>query len=247
MSFEELCAEAGVVFAGTVTRASASKVPGGPIVTEYAFGDLQVAKGSPSGGQAVLTIMGGTLGGLHSRVVGLPELRVGARYIVFSDGDFGSVANAYLPVIGLQQGVFLVAPSDSVDGCVIDGFGRNVIAIQDGRIVVEVMVRPGGVSVKTTDGSFRYRDTEPTAWTAEDSLVRSRVAETIRQQRARLEAARARRRALARSSNSDTLSNVPESRVGAKSPAVLIAGNATGRSHCMTEDEFLEHAKRGCK
>jgi len=243
LSFEDLCTMANIVFSGTVTEASSYQVPHGPIVTEYAFDGLRIAKGSHEQRQLTLRIMGGTLPGssVHSQVLGMSRLKVGVRYVVFAEDDLGSSANSFLPILGLQQGLFSVDVDGASAGCVVDGSGRRVIGVDAGRLVVEVKPDDSTQS-ETVGGSFSYQDSPHTAWSPEDSLARKRMSEKVREQRLDLERENARRRALPLSPYSDSLTIAKQSTVRLPPPTngpqtVVVPSSG---APCITEEAFLQ-------
>lgn len=124
--FDALCAEAALIFVGTVTKVESrwSDPQKQAIETEVTFGDLTWLRGgSPS--QIALEFGGGEMDGLREAVAGVPTFTVGERRIVFAhDGHFVS------PVVGFNQGVFRVVDGTDgpvvldVDGKAVTGIGR---------------------------------------------------------------------------------------------------------------------------
>lgn len=128
-SFADLCAEADLVFAGTVTGvetawADAAKQA---IETRVTFGDLTWLRGGP---QATLTLRfaGGTLDGLSEEIAGVPRFATGDRVVIFArNGEFIS------PIVGFHQGLYRV-----VDGArgpaVVDAEGHPVTGVSGAAV-----------------------------------------------------------------------------------------------------------------
>ena len=119
--FAALCAEADLVFVGTVTATAPewSDPEHRAIRTRVTFSDLTWLRG---GGETTLTLRfaGGELDGLHEEVAGVPQFAVGERRVLFAR------AGSYVsPLVGFNQGLFLVV--DTAAGpVVLDAEGRAV-------------------------------------------------------------------------------------------------------------------------
>jgi hypothetical protein len=114
-SFEDLCAEADLVFLGTVEsmRSAWSDPAKQAIETRITFGDLTWLRGGPRA-QLTLRFAGGTVDGLSEEIAGMPRFAVGDRVVIFArDGTYVS------PIVGFHQGLFRVD-----DGVVVDADGR---------------------------------------------------------------------------------------------------------------------------
>ncbi len=122
--FAALCAEADLVFVGTVTDVTSSwrDAAQRSIETQVTFGALTWLHGTPRPA-VTLHFAGGEVGGLREEVAGVPSFAVGQRRIVFArDGDFLS------PVVGFHQGLFQVV-DDGAGPVVLDASGRAVTGV----------------------------------------------------------------------------------------------------------------------
>jgi len=130
--------KAGVIFAGTVDSVRYAMDPAGETaLTRVFFGDVVYAKGGPSPGPLALTLRGGKTAGSESFVVGRPGFEKSRRYIVLAHADLGSAKNLYLPIIGLDSGLFPVAPDSSTHVAhVYDSEYRPVAQIKGHHLVV---------------------------------------------------------------------------------------------------------------
>ncbi|MEO8603969.1 MAG: hypothetical protein ABI629_15445 [bacterium] len=122
--FAALCAEADLVFVGTVSATAAewSDPEHRDIRTRVTFADLTWLRGD---GAAAVTLRfaGGALDGLREEIAGVPHFAVGERRIIFAR------AGAYIsPLVGFTQGMFQVV--DGADGeVVLDAGGRAVTGV----------------------------------------------------------------------------------------------------------------------
>lgn len=121
--FAALCAEAELIFVGTVIRTESrwSDPQRRAIETVVTFGDLTWLRGTPRS-EIALRFTGGEVDGLREEVAGVPRFAVGERRVVFArDGHYVS------PLVGFNQGLFEV-----VDGAagpvVLDAEGRSLAA-----------------------------------------------------------------------------------------------------------------------
>lgn len=111
--FAALCAEADLVFVGTVTAVESrwSDPARRAIETAVTFADLTWLRGAARD-TVTLRFAGGTMDGLHEEVAGVPRFAVGERRVLFArDGTYVS------PVVGFNQGVFQVV--EGADGPVV--------------------------------------------------------------------------------------------------------------------------------
>ena len=134
-----LAKEAKVILAGTVDSIGCEWNKGRTtIVTRIALRDVIVIKGSVDTNRTVLTLGGGRVGDEEIIREGEPHLRQGERYILLcSAADLGSELNSYLPIAGLNQGIFPVRPSRRTGRPVVIGNGdREVVGIEDGKLLV---------------------------------------------------------------------------------------------------------------
>jgi hypothetical protein len=121
--FEELVAEAELIFVGTVTGESAQKLPGGAIVTDVSFSASHVLKGT-AGPAVVLRVVGGTVGRETLALPDVPRFRAGGRYIVFVKGNGRSI----FPVVGGSRGLFQVVPDATGGADVVRDAGGRPLA-----------------------------------------------------------------------------------------------------------------------
>ena len=122
--FGAICAEADLIFVGTVSAVASrwSDPQRQAIETEVTFGDLTWLRGTPQS-PVTLRFAGGEMDGLHEAVAGVPQFAVGERRVVFAHaGHFAS------PIVGFNQGLFRVV--DGADGpVVLDADGRAVTGV----------------------------------------------------------------------------------------------------------------------
>jgi hypothetical protein len=122
--FGAFCAEADLIFVGTVTNVAArwSDPQRRAIETEVTFGDLIWLRGGPEA-TVRLQFAGGEMDGLREAVAGVPQFAVGERRVVFAHtGHYAS------PIVGFNQGLFRV----------VDGASGPVVLDADGRAVTGV-------------------------------------------------------------------------------------------------------------
>ena len=128
--FAALCAEADLVFVGTVTAVTSAwrDTAQRSIETRVTFAELTWLRGDPRP-TITLQFAGGEIDGLREEIAGVPRFAVGERRIIFAHaGDFLS------PVVGFHQGVFGVV--DHGDGpVVLDAGGRPVTAVGRAALV----------------------------------------------------------------------------------------------------------------
>jgi hypothetical protein len=121
--FAALCAEADLIFVGTVTKTESrwSDPQRRAIETVVTFADLTWVRGRPQS-EIALRFAGGEMDGLREEIAGVPRFAVGERRVVFAhDGHYLS------PLVGFSQGLYQVV--DGADGpVVLDADGRPVIA-----------------------------------------------------------------------------------------------------------------------
>jgi len=122
--FSALCAEAELIFVGTVasTEARWSDPQRQAIETVVTFTDLTWLRGGPQA-QVELRFGGGELEGLHEAVAGVPQFTVGERRVVFAHAG-----HLVSPIVGFNQGLFRVV--DGADGpVVLDADGKAVTGV----------------------------------------------------------------------------------------------------------------------
>lgn len=137
--FAALCAEADLVFVGTVTGVQSrwSDPSKQAIETVVTFGDLTWLRGAPRASVA-LTFGGGEIDGLHEVVAGVPQFKAGERRVIFAhDGNFVS------PLVGFDQGAFSVV--DGADGPVV--IGTTAAPVASGALRLGTPDNTGGQPV----------------------------------------------------------------------------------------------------
>ncbi|HSP96869.1 MAG TPA: hypothetical protein VL049_06445 [Candidatus Dormibacteraeota bacterium] len=122
--FSALCAEAELIFVGTVASSESrwSDPQRQAIETVVTFTDLTWLRGGPQA-QIELRFGGGELDGLHEAVAGVPQFNVGDRRVVFAHAG-----HLVSPIVGFNQGLFRV----------VDGAGGPVVLDADGKAVTGV-------------------------------------------------------------------------------------------------------------
>src|SRR5262245_46636544 len=127
-SFEELVAQADVVFEGEVfdTRARVSaERDGSPIVTDVYFRIAKTLKGASSSAM-VLQFLGGEVGDVGFKVDGVPTFARGDRDVIFADTS----ARLVSPIVGMMHGRVRITS---------DGANRqDIVRLFDGRPLREV-------------------------------------------------------------------------------------------------------------
>ncbi len=126
-SFAALCAEAEVVFVGTVADMQSRWA--GPdqreIETLITFSDLMPLLGAEEP-EVTLRFAGGEMDGLREEVAGIPRFTIGERVVIFARGG-----HFVSPIIGFHQGCFRVV--DGPDDPVVVNCERHAVAvIEDG-------------------------------------------------------------------------------------------------------------------
>lgn len=121
-SFDQLVAEADIIFVGTATTASTRKLPAGAIVTDISFGGVEFIKGRAADGTIALMVAGGSVGGKTFEIRGLPRFRFDVPYLVFVQGNGKTI----FPVLGGDQGMFQVKADASGARQVFNAHGQPV-------------------------------------------------------------------------------------------------------------------------
>jgi hypothetical protein len=99
-NLDALCAEADLVFVGTVTSVQSqwADAEQGSIDTAVTFGDIEPLFGV-GGPEVTLHFSGGQVGGVIEQIPGMPVFTVGERAVLFArNGRYVS------PLVGLYQG-----------------------------------------------------------------------------------------------------------------------------------------------
>lgn len=127
--FAALCAEADLVFVGTVSRVEAGwrDATRQAIETAVTFSDLTWLRGTPRS-SVTLRFAGGEVDGLREEIAGVPHFEVGQRGVIFAhDGDFVS------PLVGFHQGLFRIV--DGANGATVrDADGRPIAPASDAAL-----------------------------------------------------------------------------------------------------------------
>lgn len=105
-SFDELVAQAEVIFQGTVTGTESQWAGEGGsrrIVTYVTFQVDEAIKGEP-GASYTLRMLGGTVDGQTMEVTDSPKFKVGDRDIVFVENN----GSQFIPLVGIMHGRYRV-------------------------------------------------------------------------------------------------------------------------------------------
>jgi hypothetical protein len=132
MDFETCVKTAGVAFAGTVTSMRAERFEGA-MVTRVTFSDVVYGKGSRSGKSLVLTMCGGEVDGQTEGCEDVPVFQLHQRYVLLVKADLGSHRNAYSPIVGTNQGLFLLEAEKPGGHPVVPG----VIGYRSGHLLMK--------------------------------------------------------------------------------------------------------------
>jgi hypothetical protein len=119
-SFADLCAEADLVFAGTVSASESSWADRDrqSIQTRVTFADLTWLRGAPRP-TVTLRFAGGSMNGLTEEIAGMPRFAVGDQVVIFA-----RAGESISPIVGFHQGLYRV-----VDGRVFDAEGHAVTTV----------------------------------------------------------------------------------------------------------------------
>ncbi len=136
-SFDELVELADHVVVGTVEglegRLGTTSAGRQYVTTRVSLTQLDVVKGTNPGDSYVLEVAGGVAGGVAQVYPGLPEFKLGERYVLFIRGN----RQDFFPVVGIQQGLFKVEP-DNGRSVVRNADDQPVLGIQQGRVIAGV-------------------------------------------------------------------------------------------------------------
>ncbi|MBK8974635.1 MAG: hypothetical protein IPM29_01790 [Planctomycetes bacterium] len=136
LAVSDLVAQADlVVVASVVARDCRWNEERTTIRTFVTLGDVDVRKGEVEG-PIVLRFDGGSVGDDHIVVPCMPRLAVGSRYLLFVAGNGRHVS----PIVGFDQGCFAIR-----DDRLVDAAGRELIGVQDDRLVVAARKHTGPV------------------------------------------------------------------------------------------------------
>ena len=148
LSFAEIVQDGETIVAATITSVSTRWGAEHKMIwTDYALSVQEVWKGSP---RAVLTVSfaGGTVAGESILVSHVPELEVGATYVLSLHEPGHLYAS---PVVGSEQGLFReVTDAESGRRILLDAEGFAVRLGADGQIVRIAAAEPALTSGKVT-------------------------------------------------------------------------------------------------
>jgi hypothetical protein len=122
-SFDELVAQAEIIFQGSVTDTRSEWVGEGGqrhIVTYVTFKVEDAVKGEP-GAAYTMRMLGGTVGDQTMKVTDSPEFKVGDRDILFVEHN----GTQFVPLVGIMHGRFRVN-GDAAKGTVLTNSGEAV-------------------------------------------------------------------------------------------------------------------------
>ena len=119
-SFDDMSAEADMIFVGTVEDVHSEWVAeeGGPIETLVTFSALEWIRGNAHD-ELTLRFSGGEMNDIAERLPGMPRFSVGDRIAVFANE--GQQAS---PIVGFNQGAFQIIET-SAGSNVVDVYGRS--------------------------------------------------------------------------------------------------------------------------
>lgn len=130
-SFQQLCAEADVIFVATVTdvRSQWSDPNHRAIETVVSFGDVALTYGPPADA-TTLRLSGGELDDIREEVAGVPQFTVGERVLLFVRRQ-----HAVSPIVGLNQGCFRIVESGR-GPVLLTADGHPVLGLRNGALEV---------------------------------------------------------------------------------------------------------------
>lgn len=126
--FDELVAQAEIIFQGVVTESRSQFVGEGAqrhIVTYVTFKVDDVVKGTP-GGSYTIRMLGGTVGDETMEVTDTPKFKIGDRDILFVEKN----GTQFVPLVGIMHGRFRVKREAAT--------GREVVATSEGAALSSV-------------------------------------------------------------------------------------------------------------
>lgn len=118
-TFDELVAQAQVIFQGTVTEVKSQWTGEGAqrhIVTYVTFQVDDSLKGEP-GSNYTMRMLGGTVDGQTMEVTDSPKFKVGDRDIVFVENN----GTQFIPLVGIMHGRFRVKKDEQTGADVVLG------------------------------------------------------------------------------------------------------------------------------
>ena len=154
--FDELVQLADVVIVGTVGNVRSELTQSDldqNIVSFVSFNKLEVVKGQVSGQDYTLQVPGGIVGRFAQDYPGVPQFRIGQRYVVFVRGNHTDL----FPVVGITQGVFRVLTDAQGQRVVV----RDDIATEAAQRHSLSSVTNGAVSLHNFLQQIRSRELAP--------------------------------------------------------------------------------------
>lgn len=139
LSFEDLVSDADAIVIGVVDKAEAAYGEGKRdrrIFTSYSLTPSRVLKGGISVELPYrLSIIGGRVGDMTHHYPGVPQLKTGARYLLFIVGN-GEYA---VPIVGTTQGTFKIVEKEPGIEQVVPMQGAQLISRnnQDAKMQTE--------------------------------------------------------------------------------------------------------------
>jgi hypothetical protein len=134
MSLEDLVKGADRIFLGTAIKRTCRANPNDrwiPIWTDIGFQDIKMLRGKAET-SLVVSVGGGRIGERAVRVAGMPEVRVGQRYLVFLSGE-----KSPCPFLGWGQGVFRISKDPRyVADVVSTAEGEPIREVKGGRFIL---------------------------------------------------------------------------------------------------------------
>jgi hypothetical protein len=131
---------AGAIFAGTVTELTWEQRDVA-FVTHVRFRDVRYVVGAPRGNGAPTE--GATTEGRLLVTAGLPEFKIGQRYIILAKEEMGP-AGSWIPLAAIRAGLFHVDwVGDSGETMVSDSARRPIGGIERGEIILATQTARG--------------------------------------------------------------------------------------------------------
>jgi hypothetical protein len=133
LDFDAQCAAAAGIFVGEVREVESRRVAERPSYFEtlVTFAVEEVVAGA-AGAEVTLRFAGGEVDGVRQSIDGMPELRVGERYVVFTEAE--QAPKLVSPLVGFNQGLYRV----------VSEAGRDVVRDRHGRALPGAAAAPAG-------------------------------------------------------------------------------------------------------
>jgi len=154
LSLDQMSQSATAIVRARVTGASAS-VTNSTVYTHYALQVTEIWKGSPA---SEVMLPGGVANGIRQSFPGVPELSVGAEYVLFL---WKSSTTGITHILGLTQGLYNVTPQTDgsavawrpkIGEMMLDASGRKVadqavsLKLTDLKLQVRRTLAPAGLA-----------------------------------------------------------------------------------------------------